>query len=272
MGLTQAGIALIRDFLTLGSNGPPLLLLHGGGPGCHSRADFAAVIGPLRSDYVLHLINLPQYSSWQHGPIFEPIYSFYAAALMSHLESLDLDGLSIIGQSLGGSVGLRLASMCPQRIKRVILTGSNPTPNRDSPSLSRAAIRSDYFGGGGPTLEKMRRLMAEYEWFDANGIPELLVHMRYRASLWPDSLTFGKDPVRRGVPEDLTTALSAVEAPVLAVWGDNDPFGSVEYAASLGQEISRFDLVVIPETSHHPQSEKPSEYLEHVRKFLHAGR
>ncbi len=43
--------------------------------------------------------------------------------------------------------------------------------------------RDVYYGGEGPTRDKMRTLITRLEWFDADRLPEETLDMRYQQSL-----------------------------------------------------------------------------------------
>jgi len=69
-------------------------------------------------------------------------------------------------------------------------------------------------------------------------------------------------------PRDVPDILSAVEAPVLFITGDDDrivPPEDTERAAGLLEEA---EFVVIEECGHIPHEEKPMEFLSAILAFL----
>ncbi len=140
--------------------------------------------------------------------------------------------------------------------------------------VARASLGA-YYGGGGPTLTKMRQLLVESEWFDASRIPEELVELRYRISADPADLRIASDFSLRGELEDLSDTLAAVQAPVLLAYGDSDPFAPAEVPLHLFTRLKNARLVIFKDASHHFPEERPREYLntyyawlEEIRNFL----
>jgi 2-hydroxy-6-oxonona-2,4-dienedioate hydrolase len=232
---------LAHGFVGAGA-GPVTVVLHGGGPGCHARSDFAGVM-TLRPDRRFLWVDLPGYGG---SPADAPSIGGAARALDELLTHLGLTGVEVLAQSLGGTVALRLAADRPDRIGRIVLIGSQPVPG-GMPGLG-SRVRAQYYGREGPTPEKMRALLAELEWHDATRIPDATVQARYAASM---------RVVAAAPAEDLGPVLAAVEVPTLVVWGRHDPFAGPDYAAALADALPRGDLAVVGRTAHHPQAERP---------------
>lgn len=248
--------------------GRPTLLLHGGGPGCSAWSDFASVADLLATDRRLLLLDLPQFGRSDVPMVTEPVFSYHARHLLAALDQLGLPAVDLVCQSLGGSVALRLAALAPQRVGRIVLTGSVPVPGPAGPGATGPAIRESYFGGGGPSAAKMAELIGAYEWFDRSRVPPETVRIRYGASIRPECLAIGTDSAVRGAPEDLTPYLPHVAAPVLLLWGAHDPFAGPAYALHLAGALPRADVHVLARTSHHPQEERPAAYAATARAFL----
>ncbi|MGW6752175.1 alpha/beta fold hydrolase [Streptomyces sp. NPDC055006] len=260
--------------MEMGTRGTPTVLLHGGGPGCSAWSDFGAVAGLLAQGRRLILVDLPQYGDSESPDITGPLFSFHAAHVLSLLDTLGIDRADFVCQSLGGSVALCLAAQHPDRVGRLVVTGSQPIPppkylpQRNSLA---AQVREEYYGNGGPSLSKMRALMTRLEWYDPAGSPAETAALRFAHSTSPRALELGTDRARRGTPEDLTDALARVEAPVLLLWGANDPFCGPDYAVALAERLPRVDVCVLGCTSHHPGEERPGHYARLVDVFLTEG-
>jgi pimeloyl-ACP methyl ester carboxylesterase len=248
--------------------GRPTLLLHGGGPGCSAWSDFAPVADLLAADRRLLLLDLPQFGRSDVPTVTEPVFSYHARHVLAALDQLGLSTVDLICQSFGGSVALRLAALAPQRVGRIVLTGSVPVPDPAGPGVSGPSIRDTYFGGDGPSVEKMAELIGTYEWFDRSRVPAETVRIRYEASIRPECRAIATDSDVRGAPEDLTPYLPDVAASVLLLWGAHDPFAGPAYALHLAGGLPRAEVHVLARTSHHPQEERPAAYAATVRAFL----
>lgn len=249
-------------------SGPPVVFLHGGGPGCSSWADFrqsAEIAAPRRQRL---FVDLAQYGDSSHGPITGPGWDYQADCLLHTLDRRGLGQVDIVAQSLGGSVALTVAALSPERIGRLVVTGSQPVPGSapTAGALVREA-RSRYYGGDGPTPEKMRELIAQLEWFNAEQLPSATVMLRYEHSITPWALAVA-DGSGRGEPQDLSDRIAGIEHPTLWLWGAHDPFAGPDYAMSMAGAMPQADVSVLAHTSHHPQEERPHAYGRIVREFL----
>ena len=106
--------------------------------------------------------------------------------------------------------------------------------------------RDRYFGGEGPTLEKMRELMASLEWYDATLIPEATVQRRYEQSLDPGEmhLAASSDSLR-GEWQDLEGHLRAIRCRTLFAWGMHDAFLTPDYPMMLARMVPHGQLFVM---------------------------
>lgn len=252
------------------SAGPVTLVLHGGGPGCHSASDFAAVLAR-RPERRWLCVDLPGYgrSPRPASPSPEPL-AYAADALHALLGRLEVENINVLAQSLGGSVTLRLAAEHTGMFRRLVVIGSQPTAEPDGraglprdPDLG-ARARAGYYGGDGPSFEKMRSLMAELEWYDHDLVPESTVQNRHHSGTTHTALANAA-----GLPaEDLGAHLGSVPTPTLVVWGRHDPFAGPEYAAALADALPRGDLAVVGRTAHHPQSERPDAVAALAEAFF----
>lgn len=249
-------------------SGPVVLLLHGGGPGCTSDLDWRTCLPHLPDDRRYLLVDLAQYGESEAGPFDAPVFDYHAACLVELLGELSIDRVDVVAQSLGGSVALNLAALHPDRVGRIVLTGSQPVPSEEPGTNSAAReARARYYGDGGPTPAKMRELLARLEWYDASRIPEETVLARHAASVTPWALAVA-DGSGRGSPQDLSDRLAQVDQPVLWLWGAHDPFASPAYAAEVAALMPRSDVAVLAGTSHHPQEERPYAYGRLASEFL----
>ena len=246
--------------------GPVTVVLHGGGPGCHAAADFAAVLDRLPGRRFLR-VDLPGYGRSDAPVDRGPVFTGHARVLLGLLDRLRLGRVDLLAQSLGGSVALKLAADHQDRVGRLVIIGSQPVP---APSGTTAdvglgrRVRERYYAAPGPVA--MRQLMSELEWHDVTRVPDTLIEARYAASVTPAALHTATDAARRGNPEDLTHALGRVGAPTLVLWGRHDPFAGPDYAVAMTAALPAGDLVVLGCCAHHPQSERP----DHVAALIAA--
>ena len=100
--------------------GRPTLVLHGGGPGCTSLSDFAAVAGLVGAGRELIFVDLAQFGRSDAPGIDGGLFDFHARSVTALLDGLRLAGTDVLAQSLGGSVALLLAARRPDLVHRIV--------------------------------------------------------------------------------------------------------------------------------------------------------
>lgn len=254
--------------------GPPLFFLHGGGPGCTAWSDFAVVAGLFARTHRCYLPDLLQYGKSDKGRISGPMWDFHSRSIVALMDELGVPRADFVCNSWGGTIALCTAARFPERVRSLTITGSMPVfygPLAPLPENGRRgrAARDAYYGGEGPSLEKMRQLMTRLEWFNAKLLPAETVHMRYEQSLDPEEMALAArsdDP--RGQWQDLTAELALVQCPTLFCWGLNDAFLQPDYPMMLTRMVQRGQLHILDASSHHLQEERPEHYHKIVHSFL----
>jgi pimeloyl-ACP methyl ester carboxylesterase len=101
--------------------GKPLVLIHT----IRTQLDyFKYVIPQLAKNFTVYAIDLPGhgYSSIDKKANYDEPY--FRSAVMAFIEKLDLNEVTLAGESIGGVLALTVASQLPKRIKEVV--SSNP--------------------------------------------------------------------------------------------------------------------------------------------------
>jgi pimeloyl-ACP methyl ester carboxylesterase len=255
-------------------DGPPTIFLHGGGPGCTGWSDFGPVAPRFAEDRRCLLVDLLQYGRSAKCRITGPMWNFHAAALVGWMDALGIERADFLCNSWGGSAALCLAATYPERVGALVVTGSMPVfygPLAPLPEGGRRGrnARDRYYGGEGPTREKMRDLIGRLEWYDPTKIPDATVELRYRQSLDEEERALAAmSDAPRGEWQDLTAELGRIEAPVLFLWGMHDAFLTPDYPLMLARMVPRGNLYVMDRAGHHPQEERPFAYHRVAAGFL----
>ena len=145
--------------------GKPVLCLHGGGPGASAWSNFKqnipAIIATGRR---MIMVDMPGYGNSEFADgLNEDFFDYMGRILDDFLNSLDIkSSVDVIGNSLGGQAALGLELHNPDRMKHLVLIGAQPTSAgiviQPQPQEALNNI-INYYGGDGPSLEKMRRLV-----------------------------------------------------------------------------------------------------------------
>ena len=252
-----------------GPGAPPLLLLHGSGPGVTAAANWRPVIPALSAD---RRVIAPDQLGFGGTATGEP-RTYGRAAWTAHalalLDTLGVGAVDIVGNSMGGAIALSVARARPQAVRRIVLMGSMGVAMALPPGL-------DTVWGYTPGVEEMRQVIGLFA-YDTRLITDEMVELRYRASLSPpvrDSWrAMFPEPRQRWV-DDLALSgaeLAAVRVPVLLVHGRDD--GVVPWRTSSAQLLDLLPdarLHVLSGCGHWTMIEKTAEFLAVVRPFLAA--
>lgn len=254
--------------------GSPAVFLHGGGPGCTAWSDFGAVAPLFARDRRCHLVDILQYGKSEKCRISGPMWDFHAARTIALLNALRIERADFVCNSWGGTIALNLAAKYPERVRALVVTGSMPVfygPLAPLPERARRGrnARDAYYGGEGPTWEKMRDLMARLEWYDPEAIPDETVTMRYEQSVDREEMALAAaSDTLRGDWQDLTDEIGRIGAPVLFAWGMHDAFLTPDYPLMLARMIPRGHVYIMDRASHHLQEERPHDFYSVVTGFL----
>ena len=254
--------------------GEPVFFLHGGGPGCTAWSDFGVVAPLFAQTRRCVMPDLLQYGQSSKAVIDGPMWTHHARSMTRLMDAMAIDRANFVCNSWGGSIALCLAAQYPERVRSLTITGSMPVfygPLAPLPEQGRRGrnARDAYYGGEGPTQQKMRKLIERLEWYEPSLLPEETVRMRYQQSLDPEEMALAAHSDNpRGQWQDLTEELAQISAPVLFCWGLQDDFLTPDYPMMLTAKVQRGQLHILDACSHHLQEERPEYYFSIVEAFL----
>ncbi len=255
--------------------GPALLLIHGIGD---SSDTWRPVVGQLAEH---HTVIAPDLLG--HGRSEKPRADYsiagFANGMRDLLSVLEVERVTVVGQSLGGGVAAQFAYQFPERCERLVLVGSGGVGRTVSPLLRVAAV---------PGIEAIMPLL---------GLPPVRVAGRLGASLLRVFDTaLGRDAeeilaVFEALPDTearraiLRTLRSSVDwrgqvitmldraylaegVPTLIVWGRRDAIiplghGKLAHAAIPGSRLEVFD-----EAGHFPHHTDPARFAQVLHEFV----
>ena len=271
-----------RDIFTVTTgSGPTVVMLHGGGPGASGLANWTRNIEALAERHTLVIPDLPGYGRSTKRIDHDDPFGDLAAAVGGVLDELELPSAHLVGNSYGGAAALRLALDRPDRVERMVLNGPGGIgTTRALPTKGLNALLN-YYGGDGPSLEKMSDFIRTHLVADGSAIPDEIVEGRYRDSLDPEVVAnpplrrpSGRNAPRTLLRMDLTrdARLARCEVPTLVVWGTEDSVNRPSGAPTLARTMRRCDAYLASGVGHWVQWEAPELFNRIALDFLGEGR
>jgi 4,5:9,10-diseco-3-hydroxy-5,9,17-trioxoandrosta-1(10),2-diene-4-oate hydrolase len=262
-------------------SGPAVVMLHGGGPGASGVSNYSRNIDALAKHFRLIVPDMPGYGRSGKGVDHNDPYGHLADMIRGLIDELGIDTAHLIGNSLGGATALRLALDTPHRVGKVVLMG--PGGIGITRGLPTAGLKSllSYYGGDGPSRDKLATFIRSYLVYDGASVPEDLIDLRYRASIDPELIA--DPPLRRpSGPTALRTLwrmdltrdrrLKGLETPTLVLWGREDKVNPPAGGPALLNTLPNAQLVMTSHTGHWMQWERAELFNRLVVDFLGSER
>lgn len=253
--------------------GPPLLLLHGSGPGVSGWSNFGANLPCFAPHFRTLVLDLPGFGTShevQGSPVLEA-----GGAVLRFLDGLGVHRLAMVGNSLGGGIVARLAAAHPERVSRLVTLGGVGVPFF-STLPPEGIVRLVEFVED-PTRQNLLRWMRSMV-FDPAVLTEDFVESRWAAANDPGALAAIRTiysaqmlevlrPIMLDDPDTLGM-LRRIEAPTLMVWGRDDRVTPLDGAIAPLRLLPRGELHVLPDCGHWAMIERKEEFESVVLSFL----
>ena len=242
--------------LLKGGSGDPLLVLHGAG----GHQGWLRYVQGLAERFTVYLPSHPGYGQSERPEWLETIPDL-ACFYTWFMEEQGLDGIRVIGHSMGGWLAAEIAVACHHAFSKLLLVapvGIKPqqgeivdvfiiSPAQVLELLFHDAVQAPEYAtvyGREPTVEE--REVAERN-------REMAVRLCWKPYMY--------DP-------RLTSLLGRVHIPTRIIWGRQDQVVPLECGGLYNEAIPGSELVVIDRCGHVPQIEKPEEFLRIALDFL----
>lgn len=253
-------------------SGPALICIHGGAPGAFGWGNFGVSMEALSKHFRTIIVDLPGYGHSDKPPIEGGQYGFYAKIFIDMLDALGLQKAHIMGMATGGAAAIKMAIDYPERIDRLLLVSAagGLMLYQPQPTEGMKVIRG-YYGGAGPSLEKMRRYL-EMIIFDHGLITDELVQERYDASVDPAFRAQAPEgrPGSIAVQEPLWKDLSQIKARTLVMWGRDNRVQGFDNAIFMLNQIPDVEVHIYGKTGLWIPWERPAGFVAQVVGFLTA--
>jgi 3-oxoadipate enol-lactonase len=208
-----------------------------------------------QADALAEHFRVVRYDTRGHGdsPVPDGPYSIDDVTddVVALLDTLGVGQAHVVGLSLGGMTGLRLAARNPERVDRLVVlcTGAHLTPSsawtdraatvraNGTSAVAEAVVQRWYtegFLGANPAVKKAsEQMVADTPAEGYAGCCEVIAAM------------------------DLRADLPAIAAPTLAIAGEDDPATPPPHLAEIAETVQDGRLLVVPQSAHLANAEQP---------------
>lgn len=222
----NAGKYVISDgakiYYEVYGNGTPIVLLHGGIMG--SMDEMAEFIENLKSSYKVIAISTRGHGKSDIGKL--PItYELKANDIIKVINETTKDSVTIIGFSDGAYTGYKVASLYPNKVKKLVAIGAG----EQVPGLRKVVFSGEAFDTNNDFWKKKLSIVPE-----PNRIKEFWSSMEN----FYNSMSASKE------------LFNSIKCPVLVMAGENDKNALLTSVISAYNMIPNSQLSIIPNTGH----------------------
>jgi pimeloyl-ACP methyl ester carboxylesterase len=227
-----------------------------------------------RAGYRCVAMDLPGFGA-SEMPAEKISITGYAAAVDELLQVLGVTRAVVVGNSMGGFVGLELAIRFGTWVEKLVVVSAAALTiegQRNIFRLARVSARGLAMGAGwlaSKSDELARRPRSRLAMFaivaaHPDRLPAALVAEQLRGSGKPGFI----DALDALTSYPIRDRLGDIAAPTLVVWGAKDPLVPVRDAWELGRLIPDARVVVYEDTGHVAMLERPAAFNALVQAFV----
>jgi pimeloyl-ACP methyl ester carboxylesterase len=250
--------------------GPPLLLIHGL---FDSLRTWEKLIPLLSPHFKIYAIDLPGFGKSVLPDRWRKSISGMIESVLGFLDERSIPTVSLVGNSMGGSLSLGIAGRYPDRVKELVLI--NPY---GLPTLPVAAEAAGKLISGTllpyllrkEALKRGAKMIFGRSLYDQGLVTDALIDqvilpfssLQQRKNLFRFLKGISADEIR-----NIDALLPEIKQPVLILWGENDRWLPEAHLARLQQRLPRTKTVKISHCGHLPQMDEPKEVSAAIIRF-----
>ncbi|OPG09660.1 alpha/beta fold hydrolase [Microbispora sp. GKU 823] len=255
--------------------GPPLLLLHGSGPGVTGWRNYRGNLATFAEHFRCLVLEFPGFGV--SDPTDQHPMAAANGAVIRFLDGLGLQQVDVIGNSMGGIVGTQVALAHPDRIRRLVTIGGmgrnifSPSPGEGIKLLMEFTEE--------PTRERLIQWLHSMV-YDPALVTEELIEERWALATEPETLAaarrmYGKAAFAAGQKAAAKSdappywaMLHKLKARTLITWGRDDRVSPVDMALLPMRTIPEVEVHVFPNCGHWVMIEQKAAWESVVLAFL----
>ncbi|MGB3285247.1 alpha/beta fold hydrolase [Mycolicibacter algericus] len=256
-------------------DGPTLLLLHGSGPGVTGWRNYRGVLPAFAEHFRCLVLEFPGFGVSDDFGGHPMVTAFGAVGQFA--DALGLDQFSIVGNSMGGGVGINYAINSPEKVRKLVTIGGIGT-NLLTPGPAEGIRLLQEFTDN-PSRESLIRWL-ESMVYDPKVITEQLIEERWALATDAETLASARRMYGKEAFTNMVKMMQAskgplpwammhrVKAPTLVTWGRDDRVSPLDMALIPMRTIPNAEFHVFPNCGHWTMIEAKDAFTSVVLDFL----
>lgn len=276
---TEQGI--LRYHEAGADDAPPLILLHGSGPGVTGWRNYRGNLGFFAQTHHCYVLEFPGFGV--SDPVEGHPVLTAGSSVIRFMDALDITSAPMIGNSMGGVVGVNLAIKKPDRVSKLVTIGG-VGPNLYSPSPSEGLRLLQEFtdsvdDDANARKDKLIRWLNSMV-FDRSLVTEELIEERWAAAINPDAqktaaMMYGSAAfeiqqqfMASSDTPPYWSMMHKVTCPTLLTWGRDDRVSPPDMSTVPMRLIPDAELHIFPKCGHWVMIEAKEAFESTVAAFL----
>jgi 4,5:9,10-diseco-3-hydroxy-5,9,17-trioxoandrosta-1(10),2-diene-4-oate hydrolase len=228
--------------------GPVVVFLHGSGSGASGHSNFKGNY-PALVEQGMRVIVLDHigYGYSDKPTNVDYHLNFFVECVKQTLDSIGVDRYTLVGNSLGGAIALRLALDYPSSVEKLVLMAPGGIEEQAAYfTMPGMQMMKEVFTSSEPiTPEKMQDFFATAFVVDSSCLDDQLVQER-----WQSMQTQNAHVVQTMVVPNMTTELPNLQCPILAFWGMNENMMPESGIMTLAKKCHNIRMTLVSECGH----------------------
>ncbi len=199
-------------------------------------------------------------------PIAEPSLDYYAREVVSLIDQLGVDQVSVVGLSMGGYVAFRLLGLLGSRLSALALADTRATPDTPEAIAGRHELAAEVEAEGvdAAASEFLAKVLGTTT---LRMQPQLID--RVRAIMLENTVAGVAGALRAmAARPDSTAMLPTIACPVVCIVGEEDTLTPPDIARAMAARIRDAWTEVIPQAGHLANLEAPDAFNEALVTLL----
>jgi pimeloyl-ACP methyl ester carboxylesterase len=254
------------NYLEGGSAGDDVVMIHGSGPGVTAYSNWRLVIPALAQNFHVVAPDMVGFGYSDRPQDVKYGLDTWARQTIGMMDALGIEKAHLVGNSFGGAIALRIASLQPERISKLVLMGSMGVSFPITEGLDRV------WGYDG-TYEGMRNVLDVFA-YSRVLVNDELARVRYAASVEPgfqEAFSSMFPAPRQQWVEAMTTPeeeIRKLQHRTLIVHGREDRVIPLANSYKLEELLENADLSVFSHCGHWSMIERTADFNRQVRDFF----